>query len=106
MSSESSPPVSPPDQPVTSPDQGLVADRIQRLVQNILARDPARRLTRPILLDEELRELGLSSLEMVNLMLAAESEFDVKIADADMTLSNFRSVAAIEALLSKLMTKS
>jgi acyl carrier protein len=39
---------------------------------------------------------------MVNLMLAVEAEFDVKIPDRDMTPANFRSVARIEALVEKL----
>jgi hypothetical protein len=48
-------------------------------------------------------EIGLSSLEMVNLMLAVEGEFDAKIPDADMTPANFRTVARIEALLDQLL---
>lgn len=39
---------------------------------------------------------------MVNLMLAVEDEFDVKIPDADMTPANFRTIARIEALLGAL----
>jgi acyl carrier protein len=40
---------------------------------------------------------------MVNLMLAVEGEFDLKISDQDMTPSNFRSIARIEALVGALM---
>src|SRR5437868_5728297 len=40
---------------------------------------------------EDLRERGLTSLDMVNLMLAVEVEFELKIPDDDMTLRNFRS---------------
>ena len=40
---------------------------------------------------------------MVNLMLAVETEFDVKIPDRDMTPSNFRSLGRIEALLAGLL---
>jgi acyl carrier protein len=40
---------------------------------------------------------------MVNLMLAVENEFDIKIPDRDMTPSNFRSIAQIDKLLGALM---
>ncbi len=36
---------------------------------------------------------------MVNLMLAVEAEFGVKIPDREMTPSNFRSIARIAKLL-------
>ena len=44
-----------------------------------------------------------NSLDMVNLMLAVEAEFDLKIPDADMTLRNFRSISAIDALVATLL---
>jgi acyl carrier protein len=42
---------------------------------------------------------------MVNLMLAVEAEFDLKIPDADMTLRNFRSISAIEVLVDSLRSR-
>jgi acyl carrier protein len=50
-----------------------------------------------------LAECGLSSLDMVNLMLAVESEFDVKIPDRDMTPANFRTIGRIDALVAGLL---
>ena len=50
--------------------------------------------------DENLREAGLTSLDMVNLMLAVEAEFDIEIPQSAMTPENFDTVAAIEALVS------
>jgi acyl carrier protein len=50
-------------------------------------------------LDDDLRGAGLSSLDIVNLMLAVESELDIKIPERDMTPSNFRSIARIVALV-------
>ncbi len=76
------------------------ADRITTLVRQILTK---RSIDRPVGRDEDLTESGLSSLDMVNLMLAVEGEFDLKIPDQDMTPSNFRSVARIEALVGTLM---
>jgi acyl carrier protein len=75
-------------------------DRVVGLVQEILQR---RGIDRPVLADEDLREAGLNSLDMVNLMLAVEAEFDLKIPDADMTLRNFRSISAIDALVAALL---
>jgi acyl carrier protein len=50
--------------------------------------------------DENLRDAGLTSLDMVNLMLAIEAEFDIEIPQSAMTPDNFDTVAAIEALVS------
>ena len=47
----------------------------------------------------DLSASGLSSLDMVNLMLAVEAEFDLKIPDREMTPSNFRSIAHIVRLV-------
>ena len=76
-----------------------VADRIAGLVRAILEK---RAVTRAIGRDEALNDCGISSLDMVNLMLAVEAEFDLKIPDRDMTPSNFRTIARIEALVEKL----
>jgi acyl carrier protein len=76
------------------------AERIAALVQKLLAK---RSVERAVGRDEDLTESGLTSLDMVNLMLAVESEFDVKIADKDMTPANFRTMARIEALVGALL---
>ena len=49
--------------------------------------------------DDDLGENGLSSLDFVNLMLAVEAEFDLKIPELDMRPTNFRSIARIETLV-------
>ena len=53
--------------------------------------------------DARLSELGMSSIKMVNLMLAVEGEFDLTIPQQDITPDNFRSVTSIEALLERLL---
>ena len=53
----------------------------------------------PFPLDAQLSDLGISSLKMVNLMLAVEVEFDIAIAQSDITPENFHSLASIEALI-------
>ena len=50
--------------------------------------------------DENLRDAGLTSLDMVNLMLAIEAEFDIEIPQSAMTPDNFDTVAAMDALVS------
>jgi acyl carrier protein len=50
--------------------------------------------------DENLSEAGLTSLDMVNLMLAIEDEFGIEIPQRRMTPANFRTIAAIEQLVS------
>jgi acyl carrier protein len=52
--------------------------------------------------DDDLRALGLTSMAMVRLMLAAEAAFDISIPDEELRPENFRSVRAIEALVSRL----
>jgi acyl carrier protein len=49
---------------------------------------------------DNLRDAGLTSLDMVNLMLAIEGEFDIEIPQSAMTPDNFDTVAAIENLVS------
>ena len=75
------------------------ADRIAAHVQKLLAK---RSIDRAVRRDDDLTDSGLSSLDTVNLMLAIEAEFDVKIPDRDMTPANFRSIARIEALVAGL----
>jgi acyl carrier protein len=74
-------------------------DRVADIVVSILER---RSGARPALNGDDLRKVGLSSLDMVNLMLAVEAEFDLKIPESDMTPQNFRSLSAIDALVKAL----
>jgi acyl carrier protein len=74
-------------------------ERVTALVRALLAK---RAIAGPVGRDDDLAASGLSSLDMVNLMLAVEAEFDVKIPDRDMTPANFRTIARIDALLGTL----
>ena len=84
---------------INSDRNSLPADRIAGLVRAILER---RAITRTVGRDDVLTECGISSLDLVNLMLAVETEFELKIPDRDMTPANFRTIACIEALVEKL----
>jgi acyl carrier protein len=75
-------------------------ERIVALVRQLLAK---RSIDRPVGHDDDLTASGLSSLDVVNLMLAVEAAFDIKIPDRDMTPANFRSIARIDALVGALL---
>ena len=75
-------------------------DRVALLVRGVLQR---RGIVGPVEHDGDLRAAGLSSLDIVNLMLTVESEFAVAIPERDMTPANFRSIARIAALLRDLV---
>jgi len=77
-----------------------IRERLLRLVGQILG-TPQAAASLPV--DGQLSELGMSSLRMVNLMLAVEVEFDLTIPQSDITPDNFRSVASVEALLARLL---
>jgi len=77
--------------------------RISAVVQSVLAR---RHVKAPVGPSDDLRDAGLTSLDMVNLMLAIEAEFDIEIPQADMTPDNFRTIEAIEALVAVLAPAS
>ena len=77
-----------------------VRDRLLALVAQLLGK-PGE--AQSIAVDARLSELGMSSIKMVNLMLAVEGEFDLSIPQNDITPENFRSVQSIEALLARLV---
>jgi acyl carrier protein len=76
------------------------AERVALLVRELLSKHA---IDKPVGPGDSLTEAGLSSLDIVNLMLGIEAEFAVKIPDRDMTPSNFRSIAQIDQLVSKLL---
>jgi acyl carrier protein len=74
-----------------------VGEQLVALVKHLLG--PSAAIPEPFPVNQQLSDLGVSSLKMVNLMLAVELEFDVAIPQSDITPENFHSVAAIEALV-------
>jgi acyl carrier protein len=73
-------------------------ERLVSLVEQLLGQP----LDGDYALEQRLSDLGLSSIKMVSLMLAIEAEFQVMIAQSDITPENFHSLLAIEALLLRL----
>jgi len=83
--------------------QASAHEQITEVARRILA---DRGIARSFGTQDDLREVGLTSLDMVNLVLAVESALAVSIPEAEITPANFRSVASIEALVSGLRQKS
>lgn len=77
--------------------------RIIRLVRQILAGSAA---SRPLPIDARLSDLGMSSIKMVSLMLAIETEFDLTIPQDEITPENFESIATVEALVLRLASSA
>ena len=76
-----------------------VSERLISLVRAVLGAGSV--MPNPFPLDAQLSDLGISSLKMVNLMLAVEVEFDIAIAQADITPENFHSLQSIEMLVER-----
>jgi acyl carrier protein len=75
--------------------QNAITDVVHRMLKQ-------RSIDRQALPEENLRDVGLSSLDMVELVLSVESELDLTIPEAAITPRNFRSIAAIDALVTAL----
>ncbi|HEY4919318.1 MAG TPA: phosphopantetheine-binding protein [Xanthobacteraceae bacterium] len=78
-------------------------ERIVAVVRRLLAE---RSITRAFTAQEDLRDVGLTSLDMVNLVLAVEAELAIGIPETEITPANFRSVATIDALVEGLRHRS
>jgi len=73
-----------------------VQSRLLSLVKSILAQNGISAQLDPATL---LVDVGLTSMDMVNLMLAVEAEFDFTIPQSDITPENFQSVEALNRLV-------
>jgi len=73
-----------------------VESRLLALVKSILDQNAIAAQLAPATL---LVDVGLTSMDMVNLMLAVETEFDFTIPQSDITPENFQSVATLERLV-------
>ena len=71
-------------------------NRIIKLVKGILEQNS---LTADITPSAKLVDAGLTSMDMVNLMLGVEAEFDFTIPQAEITPENFQSVETLERMV-------
>jgi acyl carrier protein len=81
----------------------MIEEQLIALVKHQLGAEAA--LPHPFPVDQQLSDLGVTSLKMVNLMVAVELEFDIAIPQSDITPQNFHSVAAIKALVVGTLSK-
>jgi acyl carrier protein len=75
-----------------------VQGRLLVLVRSILAQNAIIADLDP---QKLLVDVGLTSMDMVNLMLAVEAEFDFTIPQSEITPENFQSVEALGRLVGR-----
>ena len=73
-----------------------VQTRILTPVKTILQQNAMTADVRP---DSLLVDVGLTSMDMVNLMLGVEAEFDFTIPQSQITPENFQSVRSLELMI-------
>ncbi len=73
-----------------------VQNRILALVKAILEQNAIGVDVDP---ESRLVDIGLTSMDMVNLMLGVEAEFDLTIPQSEITPENFQSVKALELMI-------
>jgi acyl carrier protein len=73
-----------------------VQGRLLALVKSILKQNAMVANVKPA---TALVDVGLTSMDMVNLMLAVEAEFDFTIPQAEITPENFQSVETLTRLV-------
>jgi acyl carrier protein len=75
---------------------GNVQGRILALVKSILEQNAIAAEVDP---ESRLVDVGLTSMDMVNLMLGVEAEFDFTIPQSEITPENFQSVKTLELMI-------
>jgi acyl carrier protein len=88
---------------VLNHQNGSATDRVIKVVQRVLLE---RSITQDVHSKDDLRATGLSSLDMVNLMLSVEAEFDIEIPETEITPANFRSISTISTLITALLART
>jgi acyl carrier protein len=73
-----------------------IRDRVVSLVKAILEQNEIAAEVTPA---ARLVDVGLTSMDMVNLMLSVEAEFDFTIPQDQITPENFQSVETLERLV-------
>jgi acyl carrier protein len=84
------------DRPATA-TEGAIA----KVVQKLLLDHSIERTFHP---GDDLRDVGLTSLDMASLVLSVEAEFDLMIPERHITPPNFRSVSSITSLVTALLS--
>ena len=88
--------------PMSNSNAQSVEERIAGVVHRLLTEHS---IDRDVGVDEDLRQAGLSSLDMVSLVLSVEEEFDLMVPEVSIMPANFRSIAAISQVVASLRIK-
>ncbi len=75
-----------------------VRGRILALVEAILKQNSIAAQVDP---ESRLVDVGLTSMDMVNLMLGVEAEFDFTIPQPEITPENFQSIRTLELMIAR-----
>jgi acyl carrier protein len=73
-----------------------VQTRIHALIKAILEQNAITAEVHP---ESRLVDVGLTSMDMVNLMLGVEAEFDFTIPQAEITPENFQSIKTLQRMI-------
>jgi acyl carrier protein len=73
-----------------------VRGRVLSVVRSILEQNASTAEVHP---DSHLVNIGLSSMDMVTLMLRVEAEFDITLPQPEITAENFKSVRTLETVI-------
>jgi acyl carrier protein len=77
--------------------------RIVTVVQQVFEE---RAIARSVRSDDLLAEAGLTSLDLVKIVLLVESEFNLMIPISDIKPANFRSISTIGRLVGRLLNEA
>jgi acyl carrier protein len=75
---------------------GDVQNRVITLVRSILAQNA---ISADVSAESLLVDIGLTSMDMVGLMLSVEAEFDFTIPQTEITPENFQSVKTLQRMI-------
>jgi acyl carrier protein len=75
-----------------------VQNRVLALVKAILEQNSMAVEVHP---ESRLVDVGLTSMDMVSLMLGVEAEFDFTIPQSEITPENFQSIKTLEQMISR-----
>lgn len=78
-------------------------DRVMAVLRGIRAAQPNGQ---PYASTSNLTDAGFTSMDMVRVMLGVEGAFDLMVPQDDITPENFRSAAAIAAMIDRLLQRA
>lgn len=76
-----------------------------RVLAVVMRKLKERSLASPLGVTDDLRAAGLTSMDMLGLVLDIEAEFDLTIPENCITPANFRNIGAINQLIDTLQAK-